>query len=303
LAWLRARGVTVEMPGQVQGPDACDDGRKFIFVKIPADESLPCEERSGPVSEGDALPALLGPQFAGCGLSDEELRAHAATAGQTVDIKVLRAIMEKGSCEHFRLAVPTAGNGREAVCAYIDESSAWKGLPKNARASALAGHCGFPSSCEFVGDVFVGRQKWSDGGMVHNIDFRVSELHMGSTWIRRAGPENLEFQKATQPEEHEKAQASGSSAPASGKGEGYSWRDEDEELEVIVQIPVGTSKKDVRVEFKRQEVKVLKPVSLSLKLFKPVEVDGCNWTMGKDGQLVLTFEKGVAAPWTKLLAD
>merc|ERR1719362_358746 len=106
LAWLRARGVTVEMPGKVQGPDACGGGRTFTFVKIPADERLPCEERSGPVSEGDALPALLGPEFAGCGLSDEELRAHASTSGRAVDIKVLRSIMEKGSCEHFRLSVP-----------------------------------------------------------------------------------------------------------------------------------------------------------------------------------------------------
>mmetsp|Transcript_66268 Transcript_66268/g.194361 ORF Transcript_66268/g.194361 Transcript_66268/m.194361 type:complete len:316 (+) Transcript_66268:96-1043(+) len=300
LAWLRARGVTVEMPGEVSGPEVSGDGRTFVFVKIPVDDSEDIEERSGPACVGDALPALLSKEFAGCGLSDDELRAHAA--GQTVDIKVLRLIMEKGSCEHFRLAVPTAENGREAVCAYIDESSSWKGLPRNARASALASQCGFPGSCEFYGDVFVGRQKWSGEGLVHNIDLKVAELDPSSLWIRRAVPENLEFQKATQREEHEKAQATLSDAPASGEGEGYTWKDEGEELEVIVQVPAGTAKKDVKVEFKRQEVKFSKPVALSLKLFKQVEVDGCNWSMGKDGQVVLTLEKGAAAPWPQLLA-
>jgi len=304
MAWLRARGVTIEMPGEVKGPAEVGDGRTFSFVKIPVDDSLQCEERDGPVSEGDALPALLGPSFGGCSLTDEELRAHAAAEGQAgVDIKVLRAIMEKGSCEHFRLAVPTPGNGHEAVCAYIDEASSLKGLPKNARAIALAGACGFPGGCEFCGDVYISRQKWSPEGKVHNMSFKLGELDTSSLWIRRAGTENLEFQKATRPEEHAEAQAGGvGDAPASGEGDGYSWRDEAEEVEVLVQMPAGTAKKDVKVDFKRQEVKVTKPVALSLKLFKPVEVDGCNWTMGKDGQLILTLEKSTAAPWPKLLA-
>lgn len=302
LAWLRARGVTVEEPGARRGP-APTGGGTFTYVKIPLDESLPCEERSGPLSKGDALPALLGPEFAGCSLSDDELRAHSSTAGQAVDISVLRAIMEKGSAEHFRLAVPTDENGRQAVLAYLDESSSWKGLPKNQRASTLARQCGFPPSCEFFGDIFVSRQQWNEAGEVVNMDFRVGELEPGSLWIRRATTENLEFQKATRPEEHDQAQASGSGGdkPASGETEGYSWKDEGEELEVIIKVPEGTTKKAIKVEFKRQEVRILQPVSLSLQLLKPVEVDGCSWTMGGPGQVVLTLEKSSAEPWHRLL--
>jgi len=176
-----------------------------------------------------------------------------------------------------------------------------KGLPKNERASALALQCGFPGTCELRGDIFVGRQTYDEGGMVQNIDFSIGELEPSSLWLRRAPKENLEFQKETQAENHAKAQESASSAPASGAGEGYTWRDEEEELEIVVEVEKGTTKKDVKVDFRKQEVRMTKPVSLSLKLFEPVDVDGCNWTMG-DGKIILTMEKATKEPWPQLLA-
>ena len=55
---------------------------------------------------------LLGPKFAGGALSDDELRAYAATAGQpSVDVSVLRKLLTHGRAESFRLAVPTEANG------------------------------------------------------------------------------------------------------------------------------------------------------------------------------------------------
>eukprot|EP00931_Biecheleriopsis_adriatica_P116485 TRINITY_DN92123_c0_g1_i1.p1 TRINITY_DN92123_c0_g1~~TRINITY_DN92123_c0_g1_i1.p1 ORF type:complete len:342 (+),score=78.43 TRINITY_DN92123_c0_g1_i1:43-1026(+) len=301
MAWLRARGVTIEEPGQRSSP--APTGRSFSYVKIPADENLACEELRGPHSQGDALPALLGPSFAGCNLSDDELRVQAAVQGQQVEPSVLRSLMMAGRAESFRLAVPTDANGRESVYAYLDEASAMKGLPKNDRASAIARNCGFPGACEFRGDVYMGRQKWRAGGLVENADFRLGELEASSPWIQRAPTENLEFQRTTQPEEHAKAQAAGyPDKPASGQGDGYSWKDEGEELEIILQVPEGTTKKDVKVDFKRQEVKISKPKEITLKLFKPVEVDGCSWTMGRPGQVVLTLEKASAAPWPHLLS-
>ena len=55
---------------------------------------------------------LLGPNFAGGALSDDELRAYAATAGQpSVDVSVLRKLVMHGRAESFRLAVPTEANG------------------------------------------------------------------------------------------------------------------------------------------------------------------------------------------------
>mmetsp|Transcript_15216 Transcript_15216/g.35951 ORF Transcript_15216/g.35951 Transcript_15216/m.35951 type:complete len:320 (-) Transcript_15216:90-1049(-) len=300
LAWLRARGVIVEEPA---GRKPVGGGAPFMFVRIPADESSSCEERTAAKSAGDALPSLLGPEFAGdAGVSDEQLMAQAAQMGQSVSAAAMRSVMARGGAETFRLSVPTDSNGREAVYAYLDEASALKGLPKNERASALAQRCGFPATCQFYGDIFVGRQKWHKGGVVENIDFKLADLDASAFWAHRAVTENLEFQKDTQPEEHARAQESaGPSMPASGAGDGYTWRDEDDALEVVVQVAKGTGKRDVKVEFRKQEVRVTKPLSLSLKLFKPVDVDGCNWTLG-DGTIILTLDKAAAAPWPQLLA-
>lgn len=301
LAWLRARGVTVEVPGDREPGPAPIGGQSFAFVKIPFDEAASFEELSGPRSGGDALPTLLSSRFSGCSLTDDELSAHAATAGQAVEISVLRALMMKGSAESFRLAVPTEANGREGVYAYIDEASAIKGLPLNARAGVVARQCGFPPSCEFRGDVFIGRQKWSEAGLVENVDFKLRELDAGSLWSRRAETENLQFQKDTRGAEHDEAQLSADGKPAGGECDEYEWRDQGEELEVVLKVPEGTSKKDVKIEFKRQELRVLKPTPFTLKLHKPVQLDGCMWTMGKPGQVTITLEKESASPWLQLL--
>mmetsp|Transcript_42155 Transcript_42155/g.68280 ORF Transcript_42155/g.68280 Transcript_42155/m.68280 type:complete len:328 (-) Transcript_42155:89-1072(-) len=302
MAWLRARGVTIEEPGEKQGPELSATGGRFTFVKIPADENQSCEECDGPLSLGDALPNLLAAKFAGCSLTDDELRVHAATAGQAIGISTLRTVMMQGRAESFRLAVPTDANGRVGVYAYLDEASSMKGLPINMRATALPANCGFPASCQFAGDVYIGRQKWSAAGLVENVDFSLEDLTPGALWMRRAVPENLELQKSLRPEEHEAAQASGADKPASGEADGYSWQDQGEELEILLQVPEGTGKKDVKVEFKRQEIRVLKPAPLSLKLFAAVEIDGCSWTMGGPGQVIITLEKDSKAAWPKLLA-
>lgn len=302
LAWLRARGVIVEEP-------ACrriiaTGGKPFKYVRIPMDSSIDCEERTATKSSGDELLAVLGPEFAGdTGVTDTQLLAKAAEMGENVGVAALRSVLAKGGAETFRLAAPTTANGREAVYAYLDEASAIKGLPVNERASALARICGFPNNCELRGDIFIGRQRYIDGGVVENTDFMLAEaVESNSLWLRRAPIENLEFQKETQAENHAKAQeGAGNGEPASGAGDGYTWRDEAEELEIVVQVEKGTTKKDVKVEFRKQEVRMTKPLTLSLKLFERVDTDGCNWTMG-DGTVVLTLEKASAAPWPQLLA-
>lgn len=301
LAWLRARGVLIEEPAS-RRTQASSGGRPFTYVKIPCADNVACEELSGSAGVGDVLPALLGPSFAGdAGKSDAELLAHAATMGQQVSADALRSVLAQGGAETFRLAVPTDANGRESVYAYLDEASALKGLPKNERASALAHQAGFPATCVLCGDIYIGRQKLDTQGLVENIDFSLQDLEPSSLWLRRAEVENLEFQKATQPDEHERAQQTGvPGKPAEGSGDGYTWRDQGEEVEILVKIEEGATKKDIKVDFKRQEVRITKPVSLVLKLFKPVDLDGCNWTIGT-GQLILTLEKVSSEPWPKLL--
>ena len=304
MEWLRARGVRIEEPtGGYGGPAVSGSGRSFIYVKIPVETGCSYEELDGPHSKGDALPSLLGPNFAGGALSDDELRAYAATAGQpSVDVSVLRKLVMHGRAESFRLAVPTEANGGESVYAYLDEASELKSLPVNQRASAIAEACGF-SGCQFRGDIYFGRLRWLKGGLVENIDFRIPDLEVKSPWMTRAVTENLQQQALTQPEEHAKAQAAPEEKAASGSGDGYTWKDEGEELEVIFQVPESTSKKDVKIEFRRTEVRMLKPKTQTLKLYKAVEVDGCNWSMGKAGQVILTLEKCDATPWRQLLKE
>lgn len=306
LEWLRARGVLVEEPtSRRQTGTKSTGGPCFKYVKIPHDENHACEELSGEVGTGDALPSILSPAFAGgANLSDDELLAHASAMGQNVGLEALRKVMSLGGAEAFRLAVPTDANGREGVYAYLDEASAVKGLPTNKRATALARSAGFPATCLLCGDIYIGRQKWNAEGLVENIDFAIPELEPTSLWIRRAPTENLEFQKATQPDAHGEAQQGAFPADlCSGETEHYSWKDQGEEIEILVKIEKGTAKRDVKVEFKRKEIVISKPLKLSLKLFKTVETDGCNWTLG-DGQLVLTLEKSDGdkdALWPRLL--
>lgn len=302
MAWLRARGVLIEEPAGRKREGAPPSGRPFRYVRIPMDEAHAVEELAGHAPEGlgDALPALLARCFAGDGgLGDEELKAHMKANGQDVEVSAMRAVMAQGGAESFRLAVPTEGNGREGVYAYLDEAAALKALPQNKRATALAKQCGFPDTIILSGDIYIGRQKWSASGTVENVDFLIQELEPTSLWIRRAPVENLEFQKESKPEQHAEAQAGMKDGPAGGEGEGYSWKDEGEEVEVSVTIEKGTPKRDVKVEFKSRELRVLKPVTLNLKLHAAVEVDDCTWTLG-DGKIVVTLAKKDPQSWPSL---
>eukprot|EP00927_Polykrikos_kofoidii_P062381 TRINITY_DN57193_c0_g1_i1.p1 TRINITY_DN57193_c0_g1~~TRINITY_DN57193_c0_g1_i1.p1 ORF type:complete len:344 (-),score=72.85 TRINITY_DN57193_c0_g1_i1:55-1032(-) len=302
LAWLRARGVIVEEPADRRPKVPVSRGRpKFTYVRIPVDENEDCEELSGETDDCDALPQLLAPRFASGDVSDEALLACAASAGQTIGLDHLRTVLARGGSECFTLAPGTDENGREGVKAYLDEVAALKNLPRNNRASTLVQQCGYPASAELRGEIFVGRLKWGNGGVVTNVDFHLPELDAKSPWVLRAPTENLRLQAATNPEEHSKAQAGASAdKPAEGEGEGYSWQDQGEEVEIRVSVESGTSKRDVQVDFRRREVRVTRPVRLELKLHAPVELDGCTWTVG-DGQIVLTLEKASAAPWPQLL--
>jgi len=301
LAWLRQRGVIVEEPAGRGKPPEASSSRTFKYVKIPVDCHSECEELCGAIRDGDALPDILGPSYSGGDASDEALQAQLSSMGQAVSLSALRSVMAKGGAESFRLAVPTDANGREGVYAYLDEASAIKGLPRNDRATALAHRCGFPESCVLSGDIYIGRQKWR-GSLVENVDFNLPELDAGSLWQHRAVTENLEFQRSTMPEEHAAAQAIGlPNTDASGEEDGYSWKDTGDEVEVLIPITKGVNKKDVKVEFKKREIRVVKPVALSLKLSQDIVLDGCFFTLN-DGQIVVSLEKASPSSWTRLLA-
>jgi len=304
MAWLKARGVQIEdfsqrRAGSALGMTAAAGGPRFSYVFLPADESADAEERSAGIGSGDVLPGLLGPSFAGS-VDDDALQRTAASHGQSVGLEAMRLAAARGGAEAFRLAAPTDGNGKEAVHIYLDDCAALKQLPLNRRATALARTCGFPKDCEFHGDVYVGRTRWTKDGIV-NADFGVKDLDAGALWQRRAPMENLEFQKQTQPEGHAEAQAMGLATPelASGTAEGYTWQDGEEDVEITVQLEDPRAKK-VSVAFKRGSVEMSSPIKLNLKLYAEVDADACTWTYCPEGvRLTLLKEKEVA--WPRLL--
>jgi len=45
-----------------------------------------------------------------------------------------------------------------------------------------------------------------------------------------------------------------------------------------------------------------KPIALLLKLFRPVQIDGCNWTFDAR-RVVITLEKCKDEPWSRLVQE
>jgi hypothetical protein len=122
------------------------------------------------------------------------------------------------------------------------------------------------------------------------------------------------------PAEHARAQSNFSTNVAAlGEVDGYFLSEEPYSLEVLVKVPKGTTMKDVKVEFRTQEIRVIKPVTLPwlklgvrhayLKLYYSADGDVCHWTVG-DGQIVITLVKCghslqalKARPWSQLISS
>jgi len=84
-----------------------------------------------------------------------------------------------------------------------------------------------------------------------------------------------------------------------GSGDGYSWTQQPDEVEICVDVPAGTTKKDVKMLFKVKELSMEAPSHLKLQLHNAVDPDGCGWTLSK-GQVVVTLEKKEVGMWPQL---
>lgn len=299
LRWLRGRGVQVQRQSQ-QSDTSCRALCHFTYVFVPADPVLPAEERIALTDgAGDVLPDLLSQEFAGT-VDDATLLHSAKAHKQEIGLPALRAAAAHGGADRFRLAAPSAENGREAVNAYLDDCASLKGLPRNERATALARACGFPVECELPGNIFVGRVQWAEEGL-RNLDFTLHDLDPTSLWQRRAPLENLLFQQETQPEELATAQESAWLRPEQGRGSGeqYTWQDSEEDIEVTVYFE-EVRKQDVRIAFKRRAVELKMPMELRLELYADVELQACTWTCCEEG-IRITLPKCQERSWPQLL--
>mmetsp|Transcript_111321 Transcript_111321/g.255318 ORF Transcript_111321/g.255318 Transcript_111321/m.255318 type:complete len:333 (+) Transcript_111321:29-1027(+) len=302
IAWLRARGVQIEMPEDRNKPKAAGSGKMhtFKYVRIPVDPKEEITECTAQVpveeAQGDKMTTVLEGVFAENFADDAVLESFSKSQGGSVGIEALRKTMMKGGCESFRIAAPTEDNGREAVYLYLDESGQLKGLQRNQRAVDLAVRCGYPADISLRGDMYVARVKWTGAtAVLGNVDFTLADLSPAAVWARRAGKDNLEFQKSTQPEAHESAQAVlGNEVDHSEHDEGsYTWRDEGDDVEVSVSIPADVKGKDCKVTIKPSKLLVAvekASVQLELQLWDKVVPEDSTWTVS-GGKLVVTLNK------------
>jgi hypothetical protein len=90
--------------------------------------------------------------------------------------------------------------------------------------------------------------------------------------------------------------------------ETWNWTQTEDDVEILVEVPHGTSKKDVLVKYGGQptsliEVRVQQVVVFELQLFGPIDQHGCTWTLDKGkgnggSTVVVTCEKVIPTTLT-----
>jgi CS domain len=323
ITWLRDRGVLIEFPNEADkaAKKAASTGKKskIFIVKIPCDERQPFEEIEIPIEDekkGDQLLELLLIYFNNVRLNTsviDGLQKNQTTLFGTESVKVsdstLQALGQKGSVEAFSLSRACEENSFCGVSFYLDEIGQIKNLPANSRAVALATICGF-DNVPLVGDMFLGRTSTLPHKGLKHVDFRLTDMDSGASWLQGAKKENYEFGIKTG-----RAAVEGGGEKDYNGGENasknYSWKDSDDAVEIALKTPMGTTSKEIAVVFRTRSVEVkIKSTGVSLlsvpSLFGSVDPDDCTWTFSasttsKAPEIELTLVKSSSGmAWTAL---
>lgn len=274
MAWLRDRGIEIELPSDRKRDVIPKDGptRILKIVKIPADETKNFTEISIPVEDGkigDQLPSILRIFFNQGSVKVDDVKEAAATQFTNQDVKVSQSTLDKlsevGSVEVFPLAHPNEHNNNCKVSFYLDEVGQLKKLAANRRATQFAVLCGF-KDVPLVGDMFVGRVgpasllSGSGSGPV-NVDFSLSELTSDAAWLKDVVKHNYEAGLAANRVAMESDLPSNDAiAEVEVQGaQGVKWSETAEYVEVSVQIPAEITKftaKDVNVKIAAASVSI-----------------------------------------------
>ena len=293
IAWLRKRGVIIEMPGEAKSDEInVGDTTTIVCVKIPCDENLPLEEITVKVrdcNDGDQLIKELKCYFGSSNSSLNEKLLQEAAAKQfgnedlpPISKETISKLADQGSVETFCLSQPYLETDCNGVYIYLDEAGQLKGLPFNRRASALAQLCGF-ENVPFAGDVFVGKVHFDTSTGLKNISIYKHDIDSSAPWIK--GVFNRNYQHGI---ETNKVGIKEEKKDVLNKNEvkGYTWRHvDDETIEVLYNLPNNVvSHKDVLVKFLRNEVMVKSKsqptnVLLNLYLISEIVPDECTWTV------------------------
>lgn len=323
IAWLRKRGVQIEIPGErrpagEEEGDGEDGGGQELMsitvVRVPANDSEALEEMSVgviPSRGGDQLLVKLRRHFSGTrhDINTDKLKESAARQFGSADVEIspssLQRVSELGCVECFTLDSPSDANGLQGVHVYLDEAGQLKGLAPNKRASALAKLCGF-ESVPFVGDVFLGRTMVTRDGLA-NASFPLRDVDSSAAWLANGvAARNYELGAARGAIE---MVGGGEEAHRGGKdaSRGLVWTETDEGVEVQLTFPAGAAytSKQLNVKIASRAVTVTLKAGgggeplLSLRLKGAVSPDDSTWTVA-GGVLEVTLEKTPSGPWGRL---
>lgn len=296
----------------------------FSYVYVPADVSQPIEERThtGPSELGQCtfIECLKG-HFAKNATVDtakfkETMAASHAEAAkhlEKADEDTIQKLAQMTTVDIFTALLGKADNQFEQVSIYVDDKGVSKNLPINMRVTSLMNTAGYLQN-QFLGDAFIARVRDDQNDIWQREDFKVEEMRSDAAWIAKVQHQQKNKPSQSQVDDFKKLagmnvatqqQVAQKPERPSGSTESFSWRDvDDEEFEIKFTKMVG-SKKDVKVKFARNslQVELLGEIVLSGKLFAPVEVDECTWTLSSSGNLEITLMKSDGSTWTELLKE
>lgn len=319
VAWLRARGVEIDLVHDKSGPnrpprrgEAADgaqernqDPRKyFAYVCIPVSGEVHVERCLRDYREGDSLKDWLGPRFRDdAAISSEaverETRAQfdrmvTSSNGRLVapTTSTIREVARDSGAEAYPLAQPTEENGYEAVRLYVDEVGALRERARNPRAERFAFETAGLGGLRIHGDAYVGRTMQTPHG-IENLDLTLDDLLPTSPWAVAARRSHA-VQLASMP----------STDLKKGSTAAYDWSQTMDDLEVSVKLPADVDKGQVRVDYGKAGSSLFifvagAPLVSIPRLFARISPDQSSWTIDDD-RLVLSLEKTQVRDWAAL---
>ena len=331
IAWLRDRGVIIEIPNEKTSPntssrDRCNVSR-IVVVKISADDRKDYQEVEVEIDaskSGDQLLIELKPFF--------QVSTETADDGGTLDMKMLENTMKNsfgntnavvspstfkelamlGNVEAFSLSHPCDDNNFTAVSFYLDEIGQLKHLDVNRRAVALANSCGL-KNVPICGDVYVGRTRRLPNEKIVHENFRVADLDSDALWLRNVETQNYQYGLKTNQvamQNHERADDEVSKGEDVAKG--YRWSETSSTVEVVFFLPSALSKKELSVVLKSRSLVIKNLTDKTTLLELPslrdaICADDSTWIMGQEGgrpTVEISMEKmAPGATWRSLLAE
>eukprot|EP01134_Creolimax_fragrantissima_P006985 CFRG6985T1 len=179
--------------------------KTFMYVKVPADENLPCEELSMDYTQETEIQCLtenLQEYYRKRkGAADDaatreafkaqveqklaERQAKGGPAGPKITDDIMDQLTNMQTVDICTLLTPNAANNFEMVCAYVDDKSVAKQLPINPRAQSLAFQAG--QKLELRGDIFFA--KLYENGQEDKfgrLDFTFADISSDASWVKAA---------------------------------------------------------------------------------------------------------------------